>query len=128
MPILRTIDDVVHWVDGAIQRFGDPARPVALNFAKYVNRSGAQKLSEDDIVATYQDGWMKLRLGPACMVDLPIRNPGASAVEVQREGLPVYELKKISDFIWALSPSFNHPALIHTFVCFYQVPSPAPWE
>jgi hypothetical protein len=120
---MKTFTEVSDWIIGAAERFGDPARPVCQIFARYVADVAGYR--GEDLV--FGGAGLALWLTPEQSFPLAIARRGPACVNGIGQ-LTAFAAQPIAPGLWALSPSFNVPGVIHAFIVLYDVPNPAPWE
>ena len=122
---MTTAADVAAWCEGAVLEFGDPSEPVCQLFFRFqpslMNYEGA-----DLACGWASDGVLLLFFGAALLLPVPVRL-GAPVIRPTGE-LESFGATRITDDVWALSPSLNVPGSLHGFVVLYGVPTPAPWD
>lgn len=121
---MKTLTEVVQWVDGAAAQFDDPAKPIGMLFAKF-EAGDIEQPRPELVTARWAEGALWLNL-PFDWLPLDV---AAKPVICGTTGaMRAYGLEQVSDSLWAISPSLNMPGELHVFVVVYDVPTPAPWS
>ncbi len=122
---MKTFREVAAWFDGACRQFEDPSIPICQLFFRWHATLEGNAPSEELACGLLGDE-VTLLLGPGFpMLPMPIE---IGAPKIEADELLAYGATKVTDGVWALSPSLNAEGLIHAFVVIHNVPDPAPWE
>lgn len=119
---MKTFADVAEWCAGAAMQFGDPSAVVCQLFFQWREDLRA---AAGDLACGLHGDEVALVLGPDVALPIPLQ---LGEPEISDEGVITFGTDLIAPGLWAVTPSFNMPGVIHAFVVLYGVPDPAPWE
>lgn len=121
---MKTYADIMQWCDGALERFGDPSRPICQLFYRWDGNVSLP--TSDDLEFHAESKELRLPIFKSRKaITLPV---GTGQPVIGEDGdLVTFGLEEITEGVWKLTPSLNIPGIIHAFVVLYGVPNPAPW-
>ena len=122
---MKNAQQVANWISGAAAHFDDPSIPICQLFLRW--QDNLIGYTGEELGCGIVNDEPTIYLGPdITLLPIPVV---AGEPEFDAAGnLEKFGADLVTTGVWALTPSLNIEGLIHGFVVFHSVPTPAPWE